>query len=279
MSDLTSIQRIKFERLLEMGSGYVSDFSNRTFQDFVLEQTGIDIYDQKYAGYSGSKASRLREFWKVESNYLAGKLTNALLDYWSSQRTEMDAQQSQLYDECRKIAENLLLNTAVEHIDALKPNSDDLDFAVLTKLLREGLGRGELRESLDRLHTFVIGYVRNLCKKHAVPFDETMPLHGLFGAYVKHLKNSKLVESEMTMHILRSSIAVLDAFNKVRNEKSFAHHNQLLNYDESLLIVNNVCSTIRFIESLEKKIDNEKETANDTTMLPATEISVSDLPF
>jgi len=43
MSDLTSIEKIKLEKLLEMGNGYVLDFSNITFQEFVLENLNIDI--------------------------------------------------------------------------------------------------------------------------------------------------------------------------------------------------------------------------------------------
>lgn len=44
----------------------------------------------------------------------------------------------------------------------------------------------------------------------------------------------------MTECILKSSISTLEAFNRVRNEQSFAHDNSILNYDESLLIFNHV---------------------------------------
>jgi hypothetical protein len=43
MSDLTSIEKAKLEKLLEMESGYVLDFSNRTFQEFILESVKLDI--------------------------------------------------------------------------------------------------------------------------------------------------------------------------------------------------------------------------------------------
>ena len=42
MSDLTSIEKIKLEKLLEMYDGYVLDFSNWTFKEFVLE--GLIIF-------------------------------------------------------------------------------------------------------------------------------------------------------------------------------------------------------------------------------------------
>ena len=48
MSNLTKKVQRKLERLLGMGSGYVLDFSNRTFEEFVLDSTGREIYDEKY---------------------------------------------------------------------------------------------------------------------------------------------------------------------------------------------------------------------------------------
>jgi len=81
MSNLSSIERIKLEKLLAMSGGYVLDFSNRTFDDFVLENTELDISETKYIDAGSSKANRLRSFWKQESNHIVGKLLLALLSY------------------------------------------------------------------------------------------------------------------------------------------------------------------------------------------------------
>ena len=43
MSDLSSIERRKLEKLFCMGGGYVLDFSDRTFSEFFEENTRIDI--------------------------------------------------------------------------------------------------------------------------------------------------------------------------------------------------------------------------------------------
>jgi hypothetical protein len=108
--------------------------------------------------------------------------------------------------------------------------------------------------AIDRLHTFTVKYIRHLCDKHGIQYGKNTPLHSLFGGYVKHLKSQDLIESEMTERILKSSISILDSFNKVRNIQSFAHDNPLLNYDEALLIFNNISSSIRFIESIEEDV-------------------------
>jgi len=81
MSDLTFTEREKFEQLLGMASGYVLDFTNRTFAEFILESTGRNIYDPRYDNASGSKAHRLRKFWQKEDNCLVGKLMGGLLDH------------------------------------------------------------------------------------------------------------------------------------------------------------------------------------------------------
>jgi hypothetical protein len=39
MASLKSSEKLKLESYLEMKSGYVCDFSNRTFAEFVLENT------------------------------------------------------------------------------------------------------------------------------------------------------------------------------------------------------------------------------------------------
>jgi hypothetical protein len=45
---------------------------------------------------------------------------------------------------------------------------------------------------------------------------------------------------------------LLDGLNEVRNEQSMAHDNPILNYEESLLVFNQVTSVLRFIRAIEK---------------------------
>jgi hypothetical protein len=116
MSDLTSIEKIKLEKLLEMEGGYVLDFSNRTFQEFILESLDIDIYDEKYNYCSGSKANRLRGFWKEEPNSTVGELIGKLLEYWRTKKLIaqkfITTEEENLYNECQKIIERLHGNNA-----------------------------------------------------------------------------------------------------------------------------------------------------------------------
>jgi hypothetical protein len=81
MSDLTHLEKRKFEQYLRMHTGYVLKFSDRTFSEFILDISGIDIFDRRYNYASGSKANRLRAFWRIESNAVVAKLMNELIEY------------------------------------------------------------------------------------------------------------------------------------------------------------------------------------------------------
>jgi Abortive infection C-terminus len=271
MSDLTFIEKTKLEKLLEMGSGYVLDFSNRTIEEFVSESVGKSIYDAKYDHASGSKANRLRAFWSTEPNHVVGQLIADLLDYCRIRSFE--SVDDGLYENCCRIAQRLKQGAPVQEIEAISPNSGGRDFEVLAKSVRDAIERNEPESGLDRLHTFVVKYIRVVCDKHGISSGKDKPLHSLVGEYVRHLKQQGLIESEMTERILKSSISTMEAFNRVRNEQSFAHDNPVLNYNESLLIYNHVASAIRFIGVLETRTDETDQTRDDVSE------ETADIPF
>ncbi len=251
MSDLTFMEKAKLEKLFQMGGGYVLDFSNRTLAEFVAESTGRNIYDAKYDYASGSKANRIRAFWTQEPNHLVGKLINDLLEYCRPAAGDPD--RDRLFEDCQRIGARLLQSAPVDALDAITPEGSERSFEVLARAVRESIEKKEPEAGLDRLHTFVTKLVRTLSAKRGIAIDRDKPLHSIFGEYVKALRGAGLIESDMTERILKSSISTMEAFNRVRNDTSLAHDNPTLSYDESLLIFNHVCSSIRFIRALEAR--------------------------
>lgn len=272
MADLTYIERANIENFLGMKSGYVMDFSDRTFQEFVGEAVSLDINEEKYHYSSNSKANRLRQFIKVESNYTFGKLLSSFCDYWLSKvhTGEIDYRNDEnLYKECVRIADRLKQERIVEHIEAIQPNVEDRDFKLLAKSIRESIEKNEPETGLDRLHTFTFRYLRELCDKHQIVYDKADSLNSVFGKYIKFLVDNKHIESVMAEKILKYSINVIEAFNDIRNNKSFAHDNPVLNYQESVLIFNNVSNTIKFIEFIETNMKKKRAPEqNESTDLP-----------
>lgn len=277
MSNLTITEKIKLEKLLGMNSGYVLEFSNGSFQAFVLENSGLDIYDSKYEYQSGSKANRLRAFFDKESSAIVGRLIDGLLEYWKANKltnnTDITLAEQKLHDECLEIPKRLNSTSLIENIESIRPNYNNKDFQLLAKSIKESIDKNEPELALDRLHTFTVKYVRELCNSHLINFSKNTPLHSLYGGYLKYLRENKLFDSKMAEKILKSSIDIFEDFNDVRNNNSFAHDNPILSNNESILIFNNISNIIRFIQSIEDKISEKNKKADET------KIDWGDIPF
>ena len=257
MSNLKNKEKRILEKAFGMHKGYVLNFSNRTFTDYMFDNVDIKIYDDKYAHMGDSKANRLRSFWELEPNYIVGKLLKDIaVEYNSLKDSSCD---ESLLPEVQKIAQRLIQSAPIPDIESIKANIDDKDFETLAKSVREYINNNEPQVGLDRLHTFVVKYVQTLCEKHGIDANSDKPLHSIFGEYVKKIKNDGLIESSMTEKILKSSLAAIESFNHVRNKQSYAHNNPILNHNESLLIFGYVTSMIRFIEALESNNDAAKQ--------------------
>jgi Abortive infection C-terminus len=259
VSDLNRGEKYRFERLLDMGTGYVLNFSNRTFDEFVSDSTGRNIYDSRYDRESGSKANRLRQFWEVEGNSMVAKLMGDMLEH--GVESKLFTGKEDLLEACRKIVARLRQDSPVAELDELSAISDERDFDKVAKAVREAMEKNEPESALDPLHTFVIKYVRTLCTQHGLIVTRDKPLHSLFGEYVKRLREEGHIESEMTLRILKSNISTLEAFNEVRNNRTLAHDNPILQYDEALLIFNHVAGSIRFLRSVEAKQQKQEAPA------------------
>jgi len=258
MSDLSKIERMKLEKMFRMSDGYVMDFSNRTFNDFIFDVTNLEIYDDKYLETGDSKAKRLRVFWDKESNYIVGNLTLSMLEFWREEKLfnsrEITNSEQLLYDDCEKIAKKIKEDSIVSEIEVIREVEDDRDFNLLANSIRDSIEKNLPEQGLDRLHTYVMKFVRQLCIKHAIEVSKVESLNAIFGKYVKFIVANQKIESVMAEKILKYSVNVLEAFNDIRNNKSFAHDNSILNYSESILIFNNITNSIKFIESIEEQL-------------------------
>ena len=126
MADLSYSDKEIIESALQMESGYVSDFSNRTFKDFMYDTAKIDIYSDKYASKGDSKAKRLNSFLELEPNLVVGHVLKELLE-----REKNKCTTDKQYCSCKlgiKIAEKLM---SLNESDFLNKAVDNLDLTLL----------------------------------------------------------------------------------------------------------------------------------------------------
>lgn len=256
MAQLKYQEKQKIEKLLGMHTGYVSDFSDRTFQLFISDYFNIDIHDKKYTDKGTSKANKLRTLMEKESDFIVASILEGLLEYQMALDQEKKEVRQDLYDQVKAIITRLKNTNTVENLDYIKPVQGDENFTILAASVRKSIENSNPKEGIDRLHSYMTRYTRQLCKKHNLKADRSIPLNSLFGGYVKYLKDNGLVKSETSLKILGSYIQILEKFCNTRNNESLAHDNVLIENNEALLILNSIANLIRYIDSLEAKYDN-----------------------
>src|SRR6266545_2225962 len=81
MTNIRPIDMLILDSLFEMGSGYVLNFSNKTFADFFAGELNIDIDDPAFSRDGTSKGRRLKCFLQTVDNATALRTLNALWEY------------------------------------------------------------------------------------------------------------------------------------------------------------------------------------------------------
>lgn len=81
MSNIRQIDMMFLDDIFEMNSGYVLNFSDRTFAQFFAEELNIDINDSVYAQNGNSNGKRLRSFLQIIDKPTVVKTLKALWEY------------------------------------------------------------------------------------------------------------------------------------------------------------------------------------------------------
>ena len=154
MNSLNIRDKRVLENFLKMDSGYVLDFSDRTFGDFMHEVVDVDIHAEEYTLYGSSKAKKLRAFWEIESGYLVGRLLNALIEYTEDTVHETTEENKKKKDLCRVIASRLLAGGP--SLDDLKQKAKSLDANHFAEQIRR------MEDSVETDPSLAIGTAKEL---------------------------------------------------------------------------------------------------------------------
>ena len=126
---------------------------------------------------------------------------------------------------------------------------------MLSRDISESLAKNEPELVLDRLHTFSIKFLRDICQKHCIDTStedgRKYPIHSLAGSIAKYYEQNNCFKSEFSKKALKMSISLFDSYNAVRNDNSYAHDNDLLNKSEAKYVIRILSDTISFINEIE----------------------------
>jgi hypothetical protein len=151
----------------------------------------------------------------------------------------------------RFIAVELALERSGPHVEqpALRITSEVVERALGDA--QELLHATGATSGVDRVHTALHGYLREVCGDVNITTVEDASLTDLFRQIREtHPAFRELgPRSEDIVHILRALATILDSLNPLRNRASVAHPNQaLLPEPEAMLAINAVRSILRYVD-------------------------------
>lgn len=216
MSSLTIQDKRLLEDFLRMDGGYVLNFSDRTFGDLVFDAVDVDIHDDKYTNNGTSKAKKLRAFWEIESDYLVGRLLNALIDYAEETADEITEQDKKKADRCRAIVSRFL--SGGPSLDDLKQKADSLNANHLAEQIRR------MEDSVETDPALAIGTAKELietcCKTILAERGKTLP-----GAPdIPTLTKATLKELKLVPEGIPNSARGADVIKRILNNLSTVGH-------------------------------------------------------
>ena len=212
-----------------------------------------DIMDENYSSNvskemgSSSKGKTLIYFCHYESAANVIRVLSDLIDYAENMDYESyDVNEKQL-KKAKKILDKyqnpdylIVGNTTEEKIDNL------------IKDINQSIRNEKPEFTLDRLHVLMQNYFKGLCVAHGINYEDKDPLDHLVSRYARFI--GQKLDSDFSKTILKQSGSNFQKYNHIRNQKSYAHDNDILNRAESLLIYRNIVAIYEFIKALEKDV-------------------------
>lgn len=236
------------------GRGYVLDFSDPEFSEFFDEEFKIDIDDERYQAHGTSKGKRLRGFCELEHPSRVAQVLRALWKVY-----EHEPPQSSQYNPIDVEATRVGLFSVVEILegddqnirtDVFEKFSRNETLSELIAAIERDIAANTPQAALDRLHTYCMKKFRHLLEIRGENVSRDEPLHSRVGRYRKTLLAERDLH-EISDRAIKSSISLFEAFNDVRNHKSFAHDNDIISAAEGRLIFESISAILRFIKAID----------------------------
>lgn len=243
-----------FDDAFRMHDGYVLNFSDRSMAEFFEDEFGIQIYQEKYACNGTSKAKRLRAFIETEGEYTVAKVARALWQHRESLPHYDGAtpEEQKIRTAFSELLARIEGGGAILRTDALDRFKRDETLEELISAIDRDIGANKPAAALDRLHTYCMKKFAHLLDQRGIQCDRNDPLQSRVGKYVKTLEAERDLR-EIPRRIVKSAISVFEQFNDVRNNRSFAHDNDLIDKAEARFIFDAISAFLRFVKSVESR--------------------------
>lgn len=248
MSNLNATDILYIQKIIEKKTkekGFIWNFTNQNFKEFFISYTALDIYDDKYLEENGnSKMKRLKRFLTIEEDSNVILLLQGLKEYGKSKRYFCKSN----IDEIDKIIRKLKkLEKSIKIDSTILKNEKKID--ILIKDINEKVSKGQYELAIDRIHTLFKGFIENICSKIKIDIKDKS-LDSLYGEILKYLHENNYFKEGITMDILSASKKIMKSFDYSRNNRSFAHTNNIMEKAEAKFLCVYIIDLFKFMKEL-----------------------------
>lgn len=287
MVHLSFIEKQTIYRLFGISEGFIFKYwSDRGYhnknstKDLILESCGINIYED--SGYKSlSQQKCIEKIFNECSPQTIAKLLDTLCEYFCFKMgtDSWSPEDGHDYNDIQEIIKRLRAESVVN----LPENENIPNINLLLNDINTNIANNTPEMAIDRLYTFSIEFFKELCVRHNVTIEAdrngNFTLTYLATTLKRWYEDNHYFESEFATIAIGHSMSLFDKFNYLRNNRSPAHPNVLLNKTEAEFVIRLVADTLMFIHKAENSMITEIEVMpweDDTLFLNFKD---DDLPF
>ena len=229
-------------KYIGVSGGYLGDFTYRSHHEFYAE-LDLDIDPYKY---DGNTRERFIKILNESAPNVQARIIEGVLARFPVSSSEIRTEETAA--EIRSWIMRLRTGPQVEQ-PALRITSDVVERALLDA--QELLRSTGATSGVDRLHTALHGYLREVCGGAGLQISEGASVTDMF----KQVREGHPAFQEMgprsedILRVLRALATILDSLNPLRNKASVAHANpELLPEPEAMLVINAARSILHYVD-------------------------------
>lgn len=257
MADLRYKDKNLLEEAFGMSSGYVLDFSDRTFEDFIGSILQFNVHEK----YTGSKANKMRAMLKCESNSNVAKLLQEIADiYFKDGSNEQALAGVYVYQNKEERDKKQYYCSIQEVILHLKSNSNTIashdsvnTYEHLSDFIKQAwddLSNERYWEVITKSRTIIEITFKEICKRHTLAFEND--INKTFTNIRKHFgmdaKNNEY--PDYIKGLITFTANLVNNIAEARNKNSSSHapeykpkkHHAQLCLEQSISLMNFIIS-------------------------------------
>lgn len=231
------------------GRGYVLDYSDRTFEEFFEDEFQVKIYAPDYQDRGISKRNHLISFCLKEPASIVARVLRRLAERRKAAGSHVSPQDG-LEEPFEALVAEIETRADQPCTDALYRYEPDRTLEELVADLQRTLKSNRPEAALDHLHTYCMKHFSYLLWLRGIQCTDKEALHARFGKYRRCLVAETNLQKVSDL-AMKSAISILEKFNDLRNNRSFAHDSVILDHHEARYVFDIVTALLRFIRSYE----------------------------